>query len=321
MTEKVRQLIIARMRERVAREKTQGELLDKTDDYAETIFVKLSGRLEEKHLVNFGRCGHEQMTRTCRACGKWENYFYRCNLKWCPRCQQRLALIRKNLIETWTSKIQQPKHLVLTHKNFPVLTKRTIQIHTKRLATFRRSKCFREVTGGCCSTEITHGDNQWHLHAHMLIDVRWLDMEQVSIRWGKICGQQFAIVKIKDVRQRDYLKEVCKYVVEPGELAGWAAEHVNEFVRAVQGNRMFSSFGSLRKLAPQIREEIKAAKGDGPACECGSSDFLYESELAVIEAAADNQHGDNSCEAPTRETLQSRARDAYGDADTHPSLL
>jgi len=275
-------LIRARLMAKLERERRQGQLIDNNDDFAETVRLKLQGRLESNQFFNFSRCGHEEIFRTCSNCGKWKSFTYRCNIKWCPRCQQRLARIRQNLIRLWAKKIRQPKHLILTHRNFPILTHSKIRQHTKLLAKLRRSKIFRRVRGGCCSTEITNEEHGWHLHAHMLLDVRWLNMAAVSIKWGKLVGQEFAIVKIKDVREADYLHEICKYVVEGSELARWPAEHINEFAQAVRGLRMFSSFGSLREMAPQIRAEIAAQKPPSPVCECGCSDFYFEDETTHL---------------------------------------
>ena len=99
-------LIRAGLRARISNERKQGQLLDNNDDFAETIRVKLSGLLETNQFWNFSRCGHEDIYRTCRGCGKWESFSYRCNLKWCPRCQQRLGQIRRNLISLWAKRIQ-----------------------------------------------------------------------------------------------------------------------------------------------------------------------------------------------------------------------
>jgi hypothetical protein len=167
----------------------------------------------------------------------------------------------------------------------------------------RRAKCFRRVRGGCVSTEITNEGNGWHLHAHMLIDVRWLDMEQVSKKWGKIVGQNFAIVKIKDVRAGDYLQEICKYVVEGSELAKWQPDQINEFVQAVRGLRMFNSFGSLRQLAPQIRQEIFAQKPPPTVCACGCGKFIFESEEQAILHDVDNLQ---RCKRKPRHTVTLR---------------
>lgn len=274
--------IRARLRARAAQEKQQGQLLDRTEDFAETIRVKLSGLLDSTQFFNFSRCMRDSIYRTCENCGSVETMDYRCNLKWCPRCQQRLGAIRRNLISLWAKKIKQPKHLILTHRNFPTLTRSTIRRHTAKLAKFRRSSCAEHISGGCCSTEITHEGRGWHLHAHMLVDVRWLDMEKVAKTWGKLVGQDFAIVKVKDVREKEYLQEICKYVVEGSELAKWEPDLINEFVQAVRGLRMFNSFGTLRELAPQIRREIFAAKPPGKDCKCGCGKFIYESEEQAI---------------------------------------
>jgi hypothetical protein len=168
--------------------------------------------------------------------------------------------------------------LVLTQRNFPVLTHKKIRAHTVALAKLRRKKCFQSIYGGCVSIEITNENKGWHLHSHWLIDCRWLDMEDVSRAWGKLVGQEFAIVKIKDVRDKDYLQEVSKYVVEGSELASWPAPQINEFVRAVRGLRFFFAFGSLRNLAPAIRREMNALKKPGPLCECGCPQFYYEDQ-------------------------------------------
>jgi len=278
----LRVLIKTRLRARIENERKQGQLLDNNDDFAETIRVKLHGLLESNQFFNFSRCGKEDNYRTCENCGQVETFEYRCNIKWCPRCQQRLGLIRRNMIRLWAGKISQPKHLVLTQKNFPTLTRSVIKLNTNRLAKFRRSKCFSLVKGGCCSTEITNEGNGWHLHAHLLLDARWLDMEKVSVTWGKLVGQNFAIVKIKDVRTGDYLQEICKYVVEGSELAKWQPEQINEFVQAVRGLRMFNSFGTLRELAPTIRRELFAAKPPSAVCPCGCGKFIYESEESAL---------------------------------------
>lgn len=313
-------VVRARLMAQRDRERAQGQLLDNNDQFAETIRMKLTGLLESNQFVNFARCGNEQITRTCDYCGRWEEFPYRCNLKWCPRCQQRLTLIRRNLIQLWARKIKQPKHLVVTQRNFPTLTHKIFREHTRRLAKLRRTKCFEEVKGGCVSTEITNEGNGWHLHAHMLLDVRWLDMAEVSKTWGSLVGQNFAIVKIKDVSDKHYLQEICKYVVEGSELAKWEPDEINEFVQAIRGLRMFNSFGSLRTMAPEIKRELLAQKPDSPICECGHSDFIYRDDANQIyedaKAFCASQPRRRSASAQRR-----AAKDAAAGDDGTPSML
>jgi hypothetical protein len=128
------------------------------------------------------------------------------------------------------------------------------------------------------SIEITNESHGWHLHSHWLIDCRWLDMPEISREWGRLCGQEFAIVKILDCRDTEYLQEVTKYVVEGSELAKWPAEQVAEFVSAIRGRRFFFAFGTLFKLGKEIRAELAAEKPERKPCECGCGDFLFETE-------------------------------------------
>ena len=274
--------IRARNMARAQRERRQTELIPKADLWQETIVSKLWPLNNSTQVANLALCGKQEIFRTCKNCGKVESFFYRCSIKWCPRCQWWLADRRQKIIAAWAAKIDQPKHLVTTQSNFAVLTHRSIRLHQIALAKFRRMKCFADVRGGCVSTEITHEDKGWHLHAHWLLDVDWLDMPSVSVSWGKQVGQKFAIVKVKDVRGTTYVGEVAKYLAKGSEIASWPAEQINEFVQAVYRCRFFASFGALRELAPEIRRELAAKKPPPKICPCGCGQFHYGTETAEI---------------------------------------
>jgi hypothetical protein len=278
----IKVVIRARLMARRARESLQRDLLPDDEQFHETVRSKLDGRWDCPQFWNFSRCGAEDFFRTCKECGEVENFKYRCNIKWCPRCQWRMAEKRKNLVRLWASKINQPKHLVLTQTNFRILTGKKIREHQKNLVRLRRTECFDAVRGGCTSIEITNEGRGWHLHSHSLLDVRWLDMRQVAATWGRIVGQEFAVCKVMDARNQDYLRELCKYVVDGSELAKWAAEHIHEFVSAVRGKRFFFSFGSMFKLGGVIRRELASERQPGPVCECGCSEFFFEDEQDAV---------------------------------------
>ena len=278
----LKNIIQGRIFTRKERERQQGKLLPEEDDFHEAIRSKLDGLLDSRQFWNFSRCGHEEIFRTCKCCGATEKFKYRCNLKWCPRCQWRVTDTRRKVLQCWTQKVSQPKHLVLTQKNFPVLTRRRIRTMTRNLAAMRRRESFSRVRGGCVSVEITNEGNGWHLHSHWLLDCDWLSMPEVAEDWASLVGQEFAIVKIKDVRGKEYLQEVSKYVVEGSELAKWPRESILEFVTAVRGLRFFFAFGSLHKLGPVIRGELAAQKPPPPICECGASAFVYEDEPTAL---------------------------------------
>ena len=219
---------------------------------------------------------------TCRECGKVHEMPYRCNLKWCPVCAQLITGRRQRILRKWTEVIDQPKHLVLTQRNFTVLSKRKIKEHKINLQKFKRTTLFSTVKGGCTTIEMTNSGEGWHLHSHWLLDVRFLDIKKVAIVWGELCGQEFGIVKIKDVRGGDYCHEVAKYVVKANEMAQWDPMEILAFVKAIKGTRFFFQFGSLLKQGPRIRAEIACEKPDKEPCECGASNWLYESEAQSV---------------------------------------
>jgi len=277
-------LIRSRSILRNERERKQRQPLTDNDLFHETIRSKLSGLAETNQFANFSKCGRERIFRTCRSCGDVHEFAYRCSLKWCPRCQWFITERRREKLAVWVKHITQPKHLVLTQKNFPILTPSKLREHSRNLKKMRRSLCFEKVRGGSVSIEITNEGNGWHLHSHWLLDVRWLDMAAVSLTWSGLVGQEFAIVKIKDARDHDYLQEVTKYVAEGSELAKWPAEHLLEFVTAIRSRRFFFAFGSLFKMGHEIRAEILQAKAPSPVCDCGASDWMFETEEQTVLA-------------------------------------
>ena len=283
MNEKaVAQLIRARAIARREREFAQRQLLPEDDDFKATVEAKLRGLCDTPQFRNFERCGNEEIFRTCKHCGQVEKFKYRCNIKWCPRCQWRVVQMRQKLIGLWASKILQPKHLVLTQKNFPILTRRKIRRHSAALRLMRRRDSLKKMRGGCTSVEITNEGNGWHLHSHWLIDCDWLVMPEVAKDWAQIVGQEFAVCKVMDCRGKEYVQEVSKYVCEGSELAKWPAEKLNEFVRAIRGLRFFFAFGSLFALGPAIRAELEAQSKPPPECDCGESAFVYRSETDEV---------------------------------------
>jgi hypothetical protein len=279
---KLQKLIFERKRAKFDREARQTEIFAQADMFKSTVEAKLTGIATGPGIVNFYRCGHEPIFCTCTKCHKTETFAYACNRKYCPRCSPKLAKLRIAKLKIWASKITQPKHLVLTMRNFPVLTGRKIREFQKALLQLRKRELWREVKGGCATIEITNSGEGWHLHAHLLLDVRWLDMSELAKVWGNLVGQQFGIVKIKDVRGQEYLAEVAKYVVKGNELAKWEPEQIWEFICAIRGKRFFFAFGSLFQMTKEIKRELLRQRADGKTCECGSSEFIYETEADAI---------------------------------------
>lgn len=260
----------------------QIELLEPERIWQQSLLTKVRGLIDERVWESLDRCGKEQIFKTCKGCGAWETFDWKCNIKFCPLCNWRIARKRAEVLRLWTLRIKQPKHLILTMKNFPALSRAKIRGFGRAFAKLRRNKVWKEVKGGCVSTEVTNEGRGWHLHAHILLDARWMDMEALSIQWGALVGQEFGIVKIKDCRGKDYLGEVTKYVVKPAQLVSWPAEEIAQFIGAVRGVRFFAAFGSLFALQKEIRAEVFNSRPEPEPCKCGCEDFRWTDERAEV---------------------------------------
>lgn len=237
---------------------------------------KLTGLTEAQWFKNFKRCGLDRITRTCHDCKSVESFNYHCSLKWCPHCNWKITRQRRKLLTAFASQMHETRHVVLTMRNFPVLTRQKIRSFTRSLSRLRRQKVFAEVRGGTYSIEITNEGRGWHLHAHLLVEARWVDARELAVVWGRQIGQEFGIVKVKDCSEQNYIVEVTKYVCKPSQIVSWAGEEIHQFVRAVSGVRCFGVFGRLFKYRKQIlalnpepdRAEIR--------CNCGCGDFTFQ---------------------------------------------
>lgn len=271
----------------------QFDLLDPSRIWQQSLLTKIHGLVDERLWENLDRCGKEQIFRTCKSCGDWEAFEWHCSNKFCPLCNYRVARRRAEILRLWTLRISQPKHLVLTMRNFTVMNRQAIRYFGRAVAKLRRNKVWKTVKGGCLSIEITNEGRGWHLHAHMLIDARWLDMAQLSIQWASILGQDFGIVKVKDCRGKDYLGEITKYVVKPAQLVSWPAEEIASFIGAIRGVRFFAAFGSLFKLQRQIKAEIEQGRPEPEACKCGCSEYQWTDEVyeTIKDSRSREKHG------------------------------
>ena len=305
------EIITARKIAKAKRDREQRQLIVSDQIWHDQILTKLQtdDRIDpitgewfapSAQLQNFARCGHEHIYKTCTGCDETTAHFYHCMIKWCPLCNWRIVNRRRDLLKQWLPTIEQPKHLVTTQRNTAALTRRMIKDHTVNLSKLRRSRVFDQVKGGCVSVEITNESRGWHLHAHWLVDARWVDKEQLAVTWGKLVGQDFAIVKVIDARPSGgrgdyrgdggtipalttthYQRELMKYVVKGSDLAKWSREDIYQFVRAVRSQRFFFAFGDLFKRARQLRALAEHNKPDRAPCDCGCSQYVITSDQSI----------------------------------------
>jgi Replication protein len=287
--------IISRKIQASLREREQAKLLDAEIIHKLSVEAKLirAGAREfcaendKKWMANFEKCENEIYVQMCEACMKVRELKYRCSLKWCPCCNWRVSLKRRELMERMTQGIYDCKHVVLTQRNFTTALLPKIRQSRANLAKVRRQKFMHKMTGGCASLEFTNEKKGWHLHWHLIVQASFISSGDLARKWGKLVGQEYAIVKVMDVDEVSYLQEICKYIVKGSELASWTPEQILEFVTALDGTRCFGTFGKFRQLQKFARALIACEKPDAPNCECGNDSFIH----ARDESEARRIHG------------------------------
>lgn len=237
----------------------------------------------EPWFQNFAKCGREKFFRLCDNCHEIKQMSYQCSQKFCPFCNWKISLRRKEMLEVLTRGMSGIKHVVLTQRNFYTDLEGEIAKSRKNLLKLRRQAIGKKISGGCASLELTNEERGWHLHWHMLVTAKFIDAGQLSIAWGKLVGQDFAIVKILDVSEKSYLQEVCKYAAKGSDIAKWKPEEILTFIQAIKKFRLFSVFGKFRAIRKWAKAVQEMEREDKPACPCGCSVFYFgETERSCL---------------------------------------
>lgn len=259
--------------------------------WKESIVAKLDEAHRNELADQIRDCHLKRSVRQCMSCKSHSMFWNRCEVKWCPVCASRLSRERKESVQWWTKQISQPKHVVLTMRNTASLQKSDVQRFKRCFSRLRRTTFARNWRGGFYSLECTNESRGWHLHLHALIDAHWIDASRLAIEWGKQLGQDFAIVKVKDCRQQDYLAEVTKYAVKGSDLAGWSSHDMISFIEAFDGVKTFGVFGSLYAKRTEWKEFLDELRARRVRCECGCDRWrvMSDDEFEWHETIDDSQ--------------------------------
>jgi hypothetical protein len=245
---------------------------------ASTLIAKLRTVGMDELAQTIEECATQEVYLVCSGCRTVRVVWNHCDNHLCPKCQPRLARNRYDDISFWAKAIQQPKHVVLTVKNQPWIDADSIRGLSQAFGRLRRRKFARHWQGGLWSIEVTNEGSGWHIHLHALIDAKWIDAGQLAQEWSKVVGQQFAIVKVKDARSADYVRECAKYSVKGTDLAKWDPAQLKEFITAVQKCRTFGTFGSLFKRRSAFTQLLSELRNARRRCECGCEDWQIMSK-------------------------------------------
>jgi len=251
---------------------------------AETIAQKLESQGLNDYAEKLRECHQKWTVLRCRECGRRYRFPKRCKLRFCPNCQHFLSKQRQQDLEWWIRILQQPKHVVLTVRNAGELTVDYIRWVKKCFSKLRRRKIAKSWRSGIYSIEVTNEGRGWHVHLHALVEAKWIDAKELARQWADIVGQDFAIVWVGDARGKETAKEILKYTVKGSQIATWSPEEVAQYVRAVEGVRLFGRFGELTGELEEWKRQTESMVDTGFKCDCGSTDFDILRDLDYLTA-------------------------------------
>lgn len=259
------------------------------------------------------KCHAFETIMSCRGCGRRKTIVNRCDQRWCPLCVPRLARRRTEELTWWVKTLRQPKHVVLTARNTATLSRGRVARFRQALRKLRESTfCAKETwwreeppgefhaqrgcgpiqssawRSGTWALEVTNESRGWHLHAHLLVDSRWIDARVLASRWAHFIGQDVAIVKVKDCRGEDYLREVAKYVVKSSQIASWVGLDIACLIDAFKRTRTFGVFGTLVGERQKWRQFLKEHREPNNQCACGCKKFTF-TDARVMEMEPKHQ--------------------------------
>jgi hypothetical protein len=146
-------------RKGITSQPTQSELWQRELHWADSIVSKLDELRRPDLADKIRHCHTHKSIIECCGCGKRTIVWNRCDVGWCPICAPRLAFRRKERVGWWAALIHQPKHVVLTVKNFPRLNRQTIRLFKDCFNHLRRRKFAANWKGGFYSLEVTNEGN------------------------------------------------------------------------------------------------------------------------------------------------------------------
>jgi hypothetical protein len=193
------------------------------------------------------------------------------------------------------ARMQWPLAVTLTSPNTPTADG-AIRRFRSSLSKFRRTKFWSgTVKGGLVSFEVTNTGKGWHVHAHALLNCRWLALatraprrgdskttvkglcqaahHELSEQWARCLRQPEAVVWVERAWGKALL-ETVKYAIKPADLLR-CKDQVAPIIREMHRLQLVNGFGDCYGLTKEWKAEAKANKLPCNCDKCGqTTDWL-----------------------------------------------
>lgn len=209
-------------------------------------------------------CGRTGQTIRCNICGGEWIAVDRCHHRLCPYCAPIRAA---KLYELHKHLAGRPnlKHLILTFKNTPELSREYITWMISCFTRLRRRQLFaRAWRGGVYAMEFTYTEAKgFHPHIHAMVDGDYVPQAEIAQAWLAITGNS-EVVWIERAKRS---KQALKYILKPSNELLNSPKALDSLLSAVLGRHFVSGWGRWYRVTEKsLREQAVCPY-------CGSSDI------------------------------------------------
>lgn len=242
------------------------------EECRDALLQRLENEDESALAAKLRKCG-EIFRLTCSNCGSQKSVEAGCKQKWCPVCVRRIAAMRVNKYALAVGMMQWPLFVSLTMPPHVDCDLQNLKKLKEGFRIFRRRKIWTDrVTGGVVGYEIGSRSGRFHAHCHMVIDCKWLAhftpppqrgdskerirkkcisaSQELGIAWAKCIKVPYdeeawsgTIFHVERTSSETITSEVLKYSVKGSDLLN-SIHPIGDVIRAMQGTRLTSSYGS-----------------------------------------------------------------------------
>ena len=219
----------------------------------------------EYQANNIETCGTVEIYYRC-GCGIIE-IFRTCKYRICPHCSPR----RSNTIHrTYFNPLKKHKIarsvfdsglrlVTLTQRSKDSLLDGIISLH-KYLKKLKERKYFKNfIFGGIGVIEVTKSNNKWHVHMHLIVDSRYLDMKhkpgedsKFVKEWKKVTGGDCIVYVNRVYSHKGALNYVLKYITKTN--SNLTLEDTSIYFKETFRKRLVFTFGSLYNIIEKIEK-------------------------------------------------------------------
>lgn len=196
---------------------------------------------------------HEYRSFTCACCGYTFNAPVYCGNRFCCICGSPRRRKIKAKITAIVDSLNTPpgfsiKLLTLTIPNVSEVKDGYLAL-TKSFRRLRQRQWFRNRTlGGCWVVEVTGSPGKWHVHAHVMLESRYLPHKVLVALWRSVSPG--FIVHIKALPTKAIIGYITKYVSK-SEVEEAYQLQVSE---GLKGTRLFQAFGSWHAVSCAVKK-------------------------------------------------------------------